>query len=93
MCVVKDSENYDEEEDKNEDTHDHHQYHRAEINDNEEEGDHGKGEDSSHPPVLPPVGDTHTHTLQLCTNSSINTLDPTGNQSPGQERVRDDVIV
>lgn len=38
-------------------THNHHKHHGAEVDDDEEEGNHGKCKDPSDPPVLPSIRD------------------------------------
>lgn len=48
-----------------ENTHNQHQHHRTEINNDKEEGDHSQREDAPHPPVLPSAGETNTLTQSI----------------------------
>lgn len=43
-----------------EDTHNHHQHYRTQINDEKEEGDHSQSKDTPHPPVPPSASETNT---------------------------------
>lgn len=54
-----------------EDTHNHHQHHRTQINNDKEEGDHSQGQDAPHPPVPPSAGETNTLAQSILSGNII----------------------